>query len=135
MALLACLWQGRRGAAMPESLTFTIYPEGEHISFALLQRTLARVRRLIERVDYVVTHETLGRRWIVSDLHSSAPTITVQPLIDPRGVVDKVADGLRIVSLGETVVPPPYYSVDALQDLRSMRGLFTSRERLTHLDF
>jgi hypothetical protein len=118
-----------------ESLTFTIYPDTEYVSFQLLQRTLGRIHRLVERVDYVVTREKAGRQWIVSDLHSSAPTITIEPLIDPQNVVDKVTDGLRIVSAGQAVVPPPFYSVDALRDVRSMQGLFTSKERLRRVEF
>jgi hypothetical protein len=119
---------------MAESLTFSIYPDAETISLRLLENAIGDVRKLVRDVDYAVTRER-GRRWIVAELHSSTPTITIRPAIDGSETVDVVGAGLRIVTTGQGVDPPPYFSAYALDDLKRMRRLFGGGGKARHIQF
>ncbi len=120
---------------MADSLTFSIHPDAETISLRLLEKTIEDVRKLVRDVDYVVTRERVGRRWIVTELRSSTPTITIRPILDGTETVDVIGAGLRIVTTGPGVEPPPYFSADALDDLKRMRRLFVGRERARRVVF
>jgi hypothetical protein len=116
-----------------ESLTFQIAPETEFISYELLEQSLSNIRRLVVDVDFAFTGEKIGRIWIVQDIRSSDPTITIRPMVDGSGVVDVIANGLAAIIHEDAYSPPVGYSIDALQDLRSMDRLFRGRERLRFL--
>ena len=120
---------------MAESLTFSIYPDAETISLALLKNAIDAVSKLVRDVDYAVTRERVGRRWIVTELRSSTPTITIRPALDGTGTVDVIGTGLRIVTTGPGIAPPPHFSADALDDLKKMRRLFGGGGRARRIVF
>ncbi len=113
---------------MAEDLTFTINPEGESTSIDLFVRSIEDISRLLHDVDYVVRRGTAKRRWLIRELHSSAPTITVQPVLGDQESMAAVADGIRTVTKG-TDQPPEYFSEKVLEDLRRMGRLFAGRDR------
>lgn len=117
---------------MADSLTFTIHPDAESLSLGLFLKTIEDIRRLVRDVDYAVSRERKGRLWIVSELRSSAPTITIRPIVDGTETVEAMVAGLPMV-VGETREPPPHFSADVLDDLKRMRRLFAGRERARRL--
>jgi len=114
---------------MADSLTFAIQPDAESVSLSLFAKSVEDIRRLVRDVDYAVTRQRKGRRWIISQLRSSYPTMTIKPMLDGTDTVDAIATGLRIVTAGVSVEPPPHFSADALDDLLGMRRLFSGRDR------
>ena len=121
---------------MAESLTFAIHPAGETLWLGTLLKSIEDVGKLIRDVDLAVTRERKGRPWIVTQLRSSTPTITLKPAIDGTGVVDAVAEGLGVLAGDEEPTEAPrYFSEDALDHLREMRALFKGKYRARHLVF
>jgi hypothetical protein len=120
---------------MAESLTFSIHPDAETISLALLGKAIEDVRKLVRDIDYAVTRERFGRRWIVTALRSTNPTITIRPIVDGAETIDVIGAGLRLVTMSPGIEPPPYFSADALDDLKGMRRLFRGRERARRVVF
>lgn len=96
-------------------------------------KTIEDITRLVRDVDYAVTRERKGRPWVVSDLHSSIPTVTVRPIIDGTDTVNAIAMGLRSIIAGEGSDPPAHFSADALDHLKRMRRLFRGKERALRL--
>ena len=84
---------------MADSLSFAIHPSAEKLSLAVFLKTIEDITRLVRHVDYAVTRERKGRPWVVSDLHSSIPTVTVRPIIDGTDTVNAIAMGLRRVEV------------------------------------
>ncbi|MCH8109095.1 MAG: hypothetical protein IIB15_03105 [Chloroflexi bacterium] len=117
---------------MAESLTFVIQPETQEASIDLFFKSLESIRKLLHDVDYAIHRERTGRRWIISRLGSSAPSLTVQPLLGDKETVDIIASGIRAVTNG-TDQPPQYFTEEALQDLIDMRRLFTGRDRASFI--
>jgi hypothetical protein len=114
---------------MPDSLTFSIQPDAETVSLNLFAKSVEDIRKLVRDVDYAVTRQHKGRRWIISRLHSTLPTMTIKSVVNGADTVEAIATGLRIVATGISVEPPPHFSGDALDDLISMRRLFKGRDR------
>ena len=79
-------------------------------------------------VDYAIHHEKTARRWIIREIHTSAPTVTVEPLLGDERTVATIAEGVRVVASGADA-PPDYFTEEALLDLRRMRRLFVGRDR------
>ncbi len=115
-------------------LTFAIYPEGESVSLTLFRKSIEDIHRLITDVDYAVTREKGLRRWVVSELRSSIPTITLTPLLGNEETMEAIAKGLGLVAGGSSE-PPAFFTEQALEDLRRMRRLFTGRDRARRLEF
>jgi len=113
---------------MAKGLTFAINPDAQAASVDLFFKALDDIRRLLRDVDYAIHRERSGRRWIISELHSSSPTITVEPLLGDQESIEAIAVGIRAVTLG-TDQPPQYFTEQVLEDLKRMRRLFTGRDR------
>lgn len=120
---------------MIEGLTFSIYPDGEAVPVGLFIKAIDNIARLVRDVDYAVTKERTGRRWIVSKLHSSTPTITLRPMLGDTATMEAIFEGLHLMTTTVPLEPPVYFTEDALDDLRQMRRLFTGRERAKRLVF
>jgi len=120
---------------MADSLTFTIHPDAQSLSLGLFLKTIEDIRRLVRDVDYAVSRERMGRLWVVSELRSSTPTITIRPVVDGTEAVDAIINGLRIVVAEHGAEPPPHFSADVLDDLKRMRRLFAGRERARRIVF
>ena len=120
---------------MVGSLDFAIYPDAESVPIGLFQKALEDVHRLVKDVDYAVTHETEGRRWVIASLHSSAPTVTIRPMLDGTGTVETILAGLRVVAEEAGADLPSHFPDDALQDLKKMRRLFKGHERAQKIVF
>ena len=118
---------------MAEDLTFRINPEDQAASIDLFFKAIEDIRRLLRDVDYVVHQGTAKRRWIIRELHSSAPAITVQPVLGDQESMDAVADGIRAVTTG-TDQAPAYFNEKVLEDLRRMSRLFAGRDRARSID-
>lgn len=119
---------------MAESLTFTIEPAHESLWFQTLEKAIERLRKLVYEVDLAVTRERKGRPWVVTELSSSIPTITIRPVVDSAGVVDAIGEGLRVLTgEQEPREAPRYFSEDALNTLRGMRSLFTERYKIARV--
>lgn len=112
---------------MPEGLTFTINPEAKTTSIDLFAKALNDIGKLLDEVDYAIYRDRSSKRWVVSNLHSSAPTVTVKPLLGDQEAVNIVADGLRSVTAG-SFEPPEYFGEDVLASLKRMRRLFVGRD-------
>ncbi|MBI4303387.1 MAG: hypothetical protein HY665_03510 [Chloroflexi bacterium] len=119
---------------MAYGLTFVIHPDGETISVNLFLRTIEDVDRLIRDVDYAVSKERGTRRWIIAALHSSAPTITLKPVLDNDEIVEAFVNGLRTITTG-ALEPPAHFTEQALDDLKRMRRLFVGQDRAKRLVF
>ena len=113
-------------------LNFTIYPENESASLRLFVKAVQRIQSLIRDVDYAVTQERSDRRWVISQLHSSAPTVAVRPLLDDTQTVNAIQQGVRLVT-GGVDSPPDYFTEKVLEDLKSMRSLFSGKDRAKHI--
>ena len=113
---------------MADDLTFVINPEGQSASFGLLLKSLEDIGRLLRDVDRAVYGAKSENQWLVSNLTSSAPTITVQPTLNGYEAAEAVGAGLRAVTAG-TDQPPRYFSEEALMHLQKMRRLFGGRSR------
>lgn len=119
---------------MAYGLTFVIHPENQELSLGLFQKTIEDVHRLIRDVDYALTRERGPRRWVVQELHSSTPTITLRPLLENEELVEAIVNGVHIVSQG-SLEPPAHFGEDALDDLIRMRRLFSGRDRVKRIEF
>lgn len=117
---------------MAESLTFAIFPEAQSASLDLFLKAMDNVYRLVRDVDYAVTQERTGRRWIIAQLQSSAPTVTLRTLLGDTETIDAVAKGLRIVTTGADD-PPEFFTESALNELRRMRRLFVGKDRASRV--
>ena len=115
---------------MPDGLTFAINPATQSASIDLFTKALDDIRRLLRDVDYAINRERSGRRWIISELHSSSPTISVRPLLGDEEMVGAIAAGIRDVTTG-TDQPPQYFTEQVLEDLKRMRRLFVGKDRAT----
>ena len=118
---------------MVEELRFAIHPDAESTSVGLFIKALENIHRLLRDVDYAVTHERTRRGWVISELSSSVPAVTVRPLLGRTETVDAIANGLRMVTNGATE-PPEHFTEDALDDLRLMRRLFRGRDRARSIE-
>lgn len=115
---------------MPDSLTFSIQPKGDALSLDLFLRAMYDIQKLILDVDYAVTRERLTkRRWVISQLHSSVPTVSVRSIIGDNETVTIVSKGLRHVTLGSNE-PPEFFTEEALEHLIRMRKLFVGPDRV-----
>jgi len=74
-------------------LTFIIHPEAESVSLNLFEKSLHDIHRLVKDVDYSVTKESGARRWIISHLHSSSPTISLRPVLDNDETISALVMG------------------------------------------
>ena len=109
-------------------LNFTINPNNESASLSLFLKAVQRIQRLINDVDYAVTRERSSRRWVITQLHSSAPTITVRPLLGDTQTVNAIGRGIHMVTSGVND-PPEYFTEDALLNLKRMKSLFEGKDR------
>ena len=113
---------------MADDLTFVIHPETESASIGLFIKSLERINRLLRDVDHAIYRSKGERRWVISSLHASSPTVTLRSVLGDSEAVDALADGLRSVTIG-TDQPPRYFTEQALQDLHKMKGLFRGKDR------
>lgn len=113
---------------MSEGLTFTINPNNQAASMDLFVKALDDIRRLLNDVSYAMYRERTGRRWVIESLHSSSPTVLVEPLLGDVESAVAVAQGIREVTLG-TDQPPEHFTESVLEDLKRMRRLFRGRDR------
>ena len=113
---------------MPDQLTFIIYPTDELSSFDLLVKSLEDIKRLLRDVDYAIYGRGSRREqeWMVTNIRSSAPTITLVPQQERRQSVEVVGIGLKSITEG-TDYPPEHFTENSLEDLRKMRRLFHGR--------
>lgn len=116
-------------------LTFVIRAESEDVPLGLFVKAVDDVRKLVAEVDYAVTREKRGRLWVVTEIHSSYPTITIRPLLDGAETVSSISQGLAQLNARNTLDPPRHFSAGALEDLKKMRRLFVGRERANGIDF
>lgn len=109
----------------PEGLTFIINPETEHASVDLLLHSVQDIVRLLRRIDDAIHGPRHQHKWIVRELRSSAPTITVEetPLNGVRSA-EVIGQGLRTLTSG-TDEPPQHFTVPVLENLAKMNRLFT----------
>ena len=119
---------------MTESITFVVHPETEETSLDLFVKSIEDVQRLIKEVDYAVTRERPRRKWIIAELHSSAPSVTISPLVDGK-TLDVVAKGLRLLTAEKPSEPPPHFTTEVLKDLKRMRRLFRGKDKARCLTF
>ena len=118
---------------MSEGLTFRIHPEGNFASLDLFVRTLEDVRRLLIEVDYAVTRERSGKRWVIAQLQSSDPTFTIAPAnLDLREPMDAIVDGISKIDRGVDE-PPQYFTEDVLERLLRMRRHFRGHDGANHI--
>lgn len=120
---------------MANSLEFELYGDAEAVYYDALIKALADVQRLVRDVDWDVTREATGRRWIVKRLHSSTPTIAIRPAIDGAETLEVLQRGLETVIDPAGRELPSSFSESALQDLRRMGRLFKSKTKLRKLAF
>ncbi len=113
---------------MGNGLTFVINPDNQAASVDLFFRALEDIRRLLRDVDYAMHRERTGRRWVITGLHASSPTITVNPLLADDETITTIATGIRTITIG-TDQPPQYFTEQALNDLVRMRRLFRGQDR------
>ncbi len=110
---------------MAESLTFTIEPGSSGVvSLELFLRTVDRVSRFVQEVDFAVTGD--AAKWILVGMHSSYPTLTIAPPPghDPIASLGAIGEGLAAITGGHATEPPPHFTEGALDGLREMRPLF-----------
>jgi len=113
---------------MPNSLTFIINPDNQSASVDLFLKAMSDINRLLRDVDYAIHHEKTARRWIITEIHASAPTVTVETLLGDEETAMTIAEGVGIVASGADA-PPDYFTEEALLDLSRMRRLFVGRDR------
>ena len=113
---------------MPNSLTFTINPDNQPTSIELFLKAMGHINRLLRDVDYAIHHEKTARRWIIREIHSSAPTVTIEPLLGDEETVATIAKGVHTVVKGADA-PPEYFTEEVILNLKKMRRLFVGRDR------
>ena len=113
---------------MANGLTFTINPDNQSASVELFLKSMGDIHRLLRDVDYAIHREKTARRWIIREIHASAPSVTVEPLLGDEKTVMTIAEGVRTVASGADA-PPDYFTEEALLDLKRMRRLFVGRDR------
>lgn len=113
---------------MAEDLTFEIIPDSQSASVGLFLKSMENISRLLRDVDRAVHGSKGERRWVISKLHASSPTVTVHPVLGDTEAVDAIGDGLRRVTAG-TDRPPRFFTEPALEDLKKMRRLFYGKDR------
>ena len=118
---------------MSDGLTFQINPEGESTSLDLFVRVLEDVRKLVIKVDYAVNRQRSGKRWVVTRLHSSAPTFTIAPADADMRARDAIFAGIGEIARG-TDSPPQHFTEDVLEHLIKMRRHFRGRNRASSID-
>ncbi len=120
---------------MSRGLTFAIYPaDGDSVSLNLFHKTIQDIRRLVYDVDYAISRESDTRRWVIVELRSSIPTVTLRPFRDVDKTIKTFVNGIRLVAIGSSE-PPNYFTEQALEDLKKMRRLFTGRDRAKRIEF
>ena len=116
-----------------DGLTFQIFPEGGITSLDLFVRTLEDVRKLLIEVDYAVNQERSGKRWVITRLHSSAPTFTISPaIINLQEPVEAIIAGIGEIEQGADH-PPQYFTEDVLERLLKMRRHFRGQGSASHI--
>lgn len=118
---------------MSAGLTFAIHPDGGSLSLGMFHRTVQDIHRLIQDIDYAVTKERVGKRWVIEELRSSVPTITIRPLLDEANITAVILDGLETVTRGSDE-PPLYFAEEALEHIQRMKRLFVGRDRIRLLE-
>ncbi len=113
---------------MSNGLTFTINPDNQSASVELFLKAMGDINRLLRDVDYAIHHEKTARRWIIREIHASAPSVTVEPLLGDEETVATIAEGVRTIASGADA-PPDYFTEEALLDLKRMHRLFVGRDR------
>jgi hypothetical protein len=113
---------------MADRLTFVINPDDESASVGLFLKSLQDISRLLRDVDYAIYGAKPKHRWVIHELKSSAPSITLQPDLSDGHAVQAIGTGLHIVTTG-TDHPPPYFTEQVLEDLKRMRRLFGGKSR------
>lgn len=113
---------------MPDQLTFVIDPTDEFSSLDLLVKSLEDIKRLLRDVDYAVygRGSRYEQEWMVTNIKSSAPTITLAPKPERRQSVQIVGTGLKSISEGIDY-PPEHFTETSLEDLKKMRRLFQGK--------
>lgn len=119
---------------MAEAITFVVHPENEAASVDLFLKSVEDVTRLLKEVDFVVTKERSKRKWVITRLHASAPTVTISPIVDGR-TLDVVVEGLQLLSANDVTEPPPHFTADVLKDVKKMSRLFRGRDKAKGLSF
>ena len=120
---------------MAYGLTFQINPEGETVSLDLFVRTLEDVRKLVIEVDYAVNHERSGKRWAITELHSSAPTFTIVPVEQTVRLGSGIEESIGAIVAGISAIsdgadcPPQYFTEDVLQRLMKMGRHFRGEDK------
>ena len=111
----------------PDDLTFVINPDTEFASVDLFLKSVRDIVRLLRRTDDAIHGPKHQHQWMVRELRSSAPTITVEetPLNGVRSA-EVISHGLRAITLG-TDQPPQHFTVPVLEILANMRHLFDGR--------
>ncbi len=115
---------------MPDQLTFVIDPTDEFSSLDLLVKSLEDIKRLLRDVDYAIygRGSRYEQEWMVTNIRSSAPTITLTPQPERRQSVETVGMGLKSITEGIDY-PPEHFTETSLDDLKKMRRLFQGRGR------
>ena len=113
---------------MSNGLTFTINPDNQSASVELFLKAMGDINRLLRDVDYAIHHEKTARRWIIREIHASAPSVTVEPLLGDEETVATIAEGVRTIASGADA-PPDYFTEEALLDLKRMHRLFVGTDR------
>ena len=113
---------------MPTGLTFVIHPDSQVASVDLFHRALGDINRLLLDANYAIRRERSARHWIVSGLHSSSPTITIDSLLGDQEAIAAIGDGIKVITEG-TDIPPSFFTEQELDDLKRMRKLFRGRDR------
>ena len=116
------------------ALTFVINPETKDASLDLFLKSIEDISRVIKQVDFAITRERSKRKWVITRLQASSPTVTIQPLVagETLGVV---VEGLRLLSDRDLSEPPPHFTTDVLNDVKKMRRLFRGKDKARNLSF
>ena len=116
-----------RDVRKPDDLTFVINPETEFASVDLFLKSVQDIVRFLRRTDDAIHGPKHQHQWVVRELRSSAPTITVEetPLNGVRSA-EVISNGLRAITLG-TDQPPQFFTVPVLEILANMQRLFDGR--------
>lgn len=111
---------------MADTLTFSLVPREQDITFEALLKGIEDVRKFVLAVDFAATHGK-PRVWMVERLRSSTPTIAIRPDDGDTRIIDAIVSGVATITQQPDIVePPPLFSEEALEDLKSMRRLFRS---------